>query len=379
MANANDFMFFFSSYLGINPSKGCNLGCGYCILDRDNPNPKKVVRNETAKFTLDRILKDQRVSKTNALAFYNVSDPFLKGNIANLLEILEGMEEHEQENIAVLITKSNPDRVDKSLDALTRISRLKKVKPVIMVTYANVPKKVEPTSSSARIELMKRCKELGIPIVQYARPLWEEWTPRDKVREMAEQVANIVDAVVVGGVVVTDGIKKQLKERGVPIPPWNNNKGRYLSSEYRQFFIDTYQRKNPDIAIFTNSSCGISYAVGIPNYMGYYWRFAKRESNGVCTKPCNPEQRERCATAKPSINAYNNDTQKKDIETEIKKVKAWLKYFKADRSMFRIKEGYVNIFARLDRQESRMMRQHTGMYIYFDGSMHRLREKAHIL
>ncbi|MFH1439013.1 MAG: hypothetical protein ABIG89_00475, partial [Candidatus Woesearchaeota archaeon] len=360
MANANDFMHFFSSYLGINPSKGCNLGCGYCILDRDNPNHKKVVRNETARFTLDRILKDQRVTKTNTLAFYNVSDPFLKDNIGNLLEILEGMEEHEQE-------------------ALKRISKLKKVRPVILVTYANVPKKVEPVSASNRVELMTKCKELRIPVVQYARPLWEEWTSKDKVKEMAKQLANIVDAVVVSGLVVTDKIKKQLEERGVPVPEWNNSKGRYLSNSYRQFFIDTYKAVNPDAAIFNNTSCGISHAIGIPNYMGYFWRFTKRDYiNFACSKPCHPEQRERCAIAEPPIKVYDK-SQRREMEAENDKVKVWLKLFKADKAMFRIKEGYVNVFARLDGQESRMMRQHTGMYVYSDSSMHRLREKAHIL
>ena len=70
MTNVNDLMYFFTSYLGINPAHGCNSGCGYCILEKDNPNPTKIVKSSTAKFTLEMILKSDKVSKINGV-YYN--------------------------------------------------------------------------------------------------------------------------------------------------------------------------------------------------------------------------------------------------------------------------------------------------------------------
>ena len=246
MADTNQLMWFFSSYLGVNPSQGCTNGCAYCILDRDVPNPHQVTRKESAKFTLEAMMADERVSKTNPLAFYNLSDPFLKRNVTDLLYLLEGLEQKENKNIAVLITKLNPDRTAPEQHALERIAKLKNIKPVLMVSYANLPKEVEPVSASARIELMTKAKELGIPTVQYARPLWEVWTPMDKVQEMIEKTANLVHSVVIGGIVMTPGIKEKLEKRGVAVPPWNNEAGRYLDWRYAKNIVDEYKCKNPD-------------------------------------------------------------------------------------------------------------------------------------
>lgn len=378
MASVNDLMYFFTSYLGINPAHGCNLGCGYCVLEKDHPVPDKVVKDATANFTLDTILNSDNVTKTNPLAFYNLSDPFLKQNIDDLMFILEGLESHGYQNPVVLITKLNPERVKPDARILQRIAEFKNIKPVIMVTYANVPREIEPVSKSGRLELMARSKELGIAVVQYGRPLWEEWTPMNKVKEMVRETADKVDAVVISGVVVSDAIKAKLKTRNTPIPSWDNNKGRYLDSAYRDRVIHEYKRANPDLGVFINSSCGISAALKIPHYMGYQWHFKRVYNNDYCPRPCSAQQRDICHSAEPPIKCYGDD-QKELQEGEKRKVKEWMERFDAKRAMFRIKDGYLNVFARLMGVEVRMMRQHIGMYTYFDANMKDLRDKKEML
>ena len=369
MSHTDKLMWFFTSYLGINPSVGCYLDCGYCILDKDVANPSKVRKKDTAKYTLDRILKDNRVKKKNPMTFFNLSDPFLKQNINDLMYILEGMDDAGQENPVVLITKLNPDRVNPKARVLDRISQLENLKPVLMVTYANVPKKVEPASSSARIELMAKAKMLGIPVVQYARPLWEEWTPMDKIEEMAEQTANIVDSVVIGGILTTEGIKQKLARRlegsGIPVPQWGNDAGRHIAKDYRQKVIDAYHSKNPNLGVFVNSSCGISNALGIHNYMGYYWHFANKQ-DGTCNMPCQSEQRELCAYATPLIRKQEDV---ENFEAERKKVKNILDQFNASRAAFNICDGYLELFVRFGGQEVRQIRQDTGMFVYWPGNL----------
>ena len=365
-------MFYFTSYLGINPAHGCNLGCGYCVLEKDHPVPDKVVKDATAKFTLDAILQSDDIGKTNPVAFYNLSDPFLKQNIDDLMFILEGMEEHGYQNPVVLITKLNPERVKPKERILQRIAEFKNIKPVIMVTYANVPREIEPVSKNGRLELMARSKELGIPIVQYGRPLWEKWTPIDKVKEMVKETADKVDAVVISGVVVSDSIKAKLITRNVPIPPWDNRKGRYIKRKYQDAIVNEYKRVNPDLGVFVNSSCGISAALKIPHYMGYQWHFKRAYNGDYCPRPCSAGQREICHSAEPSIKCYGED-QKELHEGERKKVKQWLEKFDARRAMFSIMDGYVVAFARFGGQEVRKMRQHTGVYLYYHNNIKTLR------
>ncbi|MBI4453813.1 radical SAM protein [Candidatus Woesearchaeota archaeon] len=363
MADTNMLMWFFTSYLGINPSQGCTNGCGYCMLERDVPNPTKVTKKETAKYTLEAIMKDKRVSKRNPLALYNLSDPFLKDNLGDLLYILEGMENKGQENIVVLITKLNPDKVAPQYKALDRIAKFKHLRPVIMVSYANAPKEVEPASKTDRLELMATSKELKIPVVQYTRPLWEGWTPMDKVHEMAEETAHLVTSVVVGGIVMTDSITQRLKKRGVPIPPWGNEKGRYMDEKFKRSVIDAYKKRNPDIGVFVNSSCGISHALKIPNYMGYYRHFSSKSPVGYCQRYCHPAQRERCGSAEPPIRKLDGLSQE-DREKEEGKVQLWMDKFNASRSYFNICDGYIEVFFRMAEQEARWMRQHTGVFVY---------------
>ena len=361
MVDSDRLMTFFTSYLGINPSVGCRNGCAYCVLEKDVPNPKKTVRKASAKFTLDMLLNDRRVAKHNPLSFYNLSDPFLKENIDDLLYILEGLEKEDYHNIVTIITKLNPQRVAPEKEALQRIAALKKLKPVIMVSYANLPKKIEPISKSGRLELMVEAKKRGIPVLQYARPIWEKWTPRDKIQEMVGETAKIVDGVVLGGIVVTQEIKGQLKSRNVIVPPWDNDKGRYLKSNYRQFVIDTFKQKNPDLPIFLNSSCGISYAAGAANYSGYFHHFSRLDKDGFCQRPCHPDQRERCSSAQPAI---KREDEPKLIKKEEAKVEAWVNSFGIHRALFQVEDGYLNVFAKLRSSETRMLRQHLGMFVY---------------
>jgi DNA repair photolyase len=377
MTNVNDLMYFFTSYLGINPAHGCNSGCGYCILEKDNPNPTKIVKSSTAKFTLEMILKSDKVSKINPITFYNQSDPFLKQNIPDLMHIIEGMEKNNYQNPLILITKLNPDKTDQAV--LKEISQLKNLKPVIMVTYANVPKKVEPVSKSGRIELMARSKELGIPVVQYARPLWEKWTPFDKVQEMVSETADKVDSVIVGGLVVSNEIKAKLKRKNVVIPSWDNDKGRFLNSNYRKRIINEYKRVNPDLGIFVNSSCGISAALKVPNYMGYQVGFKRSYNQDNCSRPCSAKQKEICYFGEPPIKSYDPEENRVKFNEENAKVINWLKKFDVEKAMYRIKDGHLNIFARLNTEEIRMMRQHTGMYIYCDRNFKNIKNKEDII
>lgn len=342
---------FFTSYLGVNPAVGCRNGCAYCVLEKDVPNPEIREERATGKFTLEHLLQDERVTAKNALAFYNLSDPFLKENACSLLEMLEGLEAKGYQNPVVLITKLNPEKTAPEEKTLQRLARLKNLKPVLMVSYANNPKEVEPVSKSARLELMKEAKRKGIPIVHYCRPLWEKWTPKQKLEEMAEEVAGKVDGVVLGGLVVTEDIKKKIQSRKAAVPEWGNEKGRYLEGGYEQFALNIFKRKN--IPVFLNSSCGISYALKIPNYMGYYWRFGRGSGEKICMRPCEAKQRERCASAVPTIKIGEEE-----------KVKQWLEKFEAKKTMFKIEKGYINIFAWLKEQEIRMMRQQTGVYVY---------------
>jgi|SaaInlV_120m_DNA_4_1040238.scaffolds.fasta_scaffold00246_19 DNA repair photolyase len=359
---------FFTSYLGVNPSYGCNNGCGYCMLEKDIPNPSKVRRITTPKTTLELLINDGKVTKTSPLAFYNLSDPFHKENVSDLLQILEGLEKAGQENIIALITKLNPEKTAPEHDALKRISELESLRPVIVVSYANVSEKIEPPSKNERIKLMANAKMLGIPVVHYARPLFHGWTSEEKVIEMAKETSGIVDSVVIGGIKLEKGIRARLEKRGVEMPPYKDDDGRKIDRKFMEFVVHTYNKMNPELGVFYNTSCGISNALKISHYMGYQWNFSLNNKSGYCKKPCNAEQRERCGEAEPPIKSYrenqNETPEYREMRrAEERKVQVWLKTFGINRAMYVIKHGYINLFADVTSKERQRMTQHLGMFV----------------
>ncbi|MBT4541230.1 hypothetical protein HOC35_06990 [Candidatus Woesearchaeota archaeon] len=368
MGRIVDPLSFFTSYLGVNPSVGCPNSCGYCMLEKDTPNPGVVRNVATPRMTLDLLLNDEKVTSTSPLAFYNLSDPFLRDNVSDLLHILEGLEKAGRQNIVALITKLNPKRTSPEKEVLGRIAALKSIKPVILVSYANLPREIEPVSKKARIELMESAKGLGIPVVHYARPLYHGWTPHEKVIEMAKETANVVDSVVIGGIKLQKDIRNRLSKTGAEMPSYSDDEGRRIEINYRNSVVDAFEKVNKDLGVFYNTSCGISNALKIPHYMGFQWNFALNNKSGYCKKPCQDEQRDRCKFAEPPIKSYeerqDETPEYREIRrTEERKVQVFLKRFGLGRTMYVIKHGYVNLFADINTHERRRMMQHIGMFV----------------
>lgn len=289
-----------NSWLSINPSHGCPLDCAYCVQEKDRwYSGKGVIREYTPEHTISLIENEPQMSKDRPVALYNFTDPFLPKNREDLCQILKAMDKKKYKNPVGLITKSLPDK-----KTFKTLKRLRHVKPIILVSYANLPDNIVKASKKNRLAVFKQAKKHKIPTIQYFRPTVREWYGdfEKSIRKAAEEVTPYADAVCISGLIYTPEIKEKLLKRKVPLPDYEPNGGKHLRWEDRTDVMRIYHDVKPEMPIFSSTSCAVSYVLKIPNYNGYF-PLRNLEGNG-CNAPCIDEQRDRCRKGRKVSNSY---------------------------------------------------------------------------
>ncbi|MGM5487817.1 MAG: radical SAM protein [Nanobdellota archaeon] len=279
-----------NSWLSINPSHGCPLDCAYCVQEKDRwYSGKGVIREYTPEHAVQEITTNPLMTRERPIALYNFSDPFLPQNREDLCAILKALDKQKYQNTVGLITKTLPDK-----KTLKTLKKLRHMKPVILISYANLPKDVVKASKKDRLALFQKAKKHKIPTIQYFRPTVREWyTNFEKsIQQAAEEVSPYADAVCISGLIYTPEIREKLQKRKVCLPAYEPNGGKHLRWEDKTDIMRIYHDVNPKLPIFSSTSCAVSFINNIPNYNGYF-PLRNLEGNG-CNAPCVDEQRERC-------------------------------------------------------------------------------------
>lgn len=159
---------------GMNIYRGCTHGCIYCDsrskVYEINHDFADIEIKEDAPSQLDLELSKKR--KPCMVGTGSMTDPYchVEESIQYTRKCLEVILKHHCG--ATLITKS--DRVLRDLDLLDKINKDSKAVLQITLTTANdeLCKKIEPNVSvtSKRVEVLKKCKALGIPTVVWLCP-----------------------------------------------------------------------------------------------------------------------------------------------------------------------------------------------------------------
>jgi len=290
------------SWIFVNPSTGCPLRCAYCIEQKDSWFEGSVSQLYTPEETLDKISESPLVVKDKSpLTFYNYSDLFLPQNREGLFSILEEFDRQGWRNKVGLITKLHPGE-----ENLKRLSSLENIKLGLFVSYANLLPGLEAVSYENRIKLMEDAHNLGIPTVDYVRPLVEEWVTDEGLEKLAYDIKGKVDAVSLSGMRMTPEIVEALKLRGVVVPEiksYTNKQRDYSLSERATDLITGIS----EVPVFWHTSCAMSYLHHEADYNSHDIREKRKKDS--CGFPCIEEQRKRC-----------NDRETVSEDTEISKL-----------------------------------------------------------
>lgn len=265
---------------------GCALGCVYCnqqFLDTDKATGEKLAG--TVEFGIDggvavndqimigsvKVMKADRGLIARQLAESKYFNPKMGVIIRNLTD--PGTNWKESIDLAkkvndiaghtgstVFITKwsvSDEDAIE------MRKYKENGGKPIVFVTYAGLPKKIEPASATQRINTMRKFSENGIPVVVSMRPMIEGInTDEATIRRVVEETHNYATTYIVGGLYVYEDTPKLFEKAGFPLSDLYVRDGypvaKILQPDLRQKVRSIAQSVDKNTLVYDHASCTTS-------------------------------------------------------------------------------------------------------------------------
>ena len=241
----------------MNIYRGCSHGCIYCDSRSKcyqfTHDFEDIEVKQNAPELLEETLRKKR--KRCMVGTGAMGDPYipLEKDLKLMRRCLEIIERYNFG--AALQTKS--DLVLRDLDILSRINQ--KTKAVVQMTLTTADdelcKKIEPgvCPTSRRVEVLKACRDAGIPTVVWFSPLLPF------INDTKENVEGIVDYCAQAGVhaIICFGIGLTLREGN------------------REYFYDALDRSFPGIKQRYIKTFGYSYMVNSPQSHALYQYLAQ--------------------------------------------------------------------------------------------------------
>lgn len=286
---AREVIEYRKSGLSLNHIQGCPLDCAYCIRHTYGLWDQRVPRALMSDAEAVTGLVNHRYFRphvTPLQVFNRATEPFLPAVRPHTFAVLEDLDERELTNHVLVITRHQmkPEDID-------RLNQLRHIKVTLLFTYSGIDNRdIEPYPSSVAAEslkLMSAPTRRGYRTILYWRPLVPGLNDSDEHLAQACELAKHADATVFTGLFYRDEIAAYYRANGLPEP--------YEDTARRKIVPETLEARvlaalGADIPLFRKTSCGVSYAHGLPDYNGHV---GIRELCDICPR----SQLERCLNA----------------------------------------------------------------------------------
>lgn len=253
-----------TSWLTINPFKGCSLGCGYCFRMNWHPDETPIQQLDVSK-AVEELIADPRFVPHKTPVSINISStdallPSVKESTFKAIQIFEAKKLRNPFGITTKLFFKQKE--------IKFLETLQYVRPIIFISLAFIPTQIEPTPTLPRIKNLRNFSKTKVPCVHYLRPIVEGWNDSDEVLAQALQLGNsFADAICIGSLRVSQAIKMNLMSMDVRIEentPDFHNKSFKIGMENR--ILEIYKKLNLTVPLFKHTSCAVSFLCGIPNY-----------------------------------------------------------------------------------------------------------------
>ena len=276
-----------TSWLTVNPYKGCPLRCAYCFRVKWGASNIATPQIDVEKAMDIRLNHPDFIPHITPVSV-NVSstDALLPAVRRSTFEAIEFLEKRELANPFGITTK-----LEFADSEIAFLESLKHVRPVVFISLAFIPRSIEPISTQPRIRNLQALSETRVPTVHYFRPIVEGWNDSDEIIEKALLIGDrYADAICIGSIRLSTEIRSELSKVGVELEKYVDN---FHEKKFRNAIEERVLRAHSclrlDVPLFKHTSCAVSYFMNIKNYNRLYKRPEKN-----CLRTCPLAQQARC-------------------------------------------------------------------------------------
>lgn len=291
---------YLKSYYSINSYIGCTINCGYCFLAPIKIVPMRPIKAIDENELIDNMINDKYFKEhETVLSLNNRTDPFITDEVkASTFKLMDIMEEKGLTNIVTITTKGLLTKEDAE-----KLDQYKNIRVVIVVTYNNLPLKIQPINKKTQEETMKNissCK--NVILLHQFRPIIPGLNDDEEtIRKTVNYAKQFCNATIYQGIRVNQYIKDRLEERDYTYNgEFDTHKQK---SKDTDSVFEKIKKEDETYQIFDHTSCALSYIFDKPDYNMHY-------SKIDCSKYC--KNYDKCHNVKFSIPT--------NLEQELKRI-----------------------------------------------------------
>lgn len=253
---------YLKSSISISSYNGCTIGCKYCILSVLG-NRKNVTKVADEEELVEELLNFRLYTKEIPVSVNNQTDPFLNKIVyESTMKILENMEIKKVQNPVLLITKGYITE-----EQAKRLSKFN-LKIIVMYTFSGISERLENRDETRQIESMKNISKFkNLKLINYYRPVIEGInTDEETIRRVVKIVTKYCDGSIISGIRLNTYLCKVLSSLNIYVPESYDPDHKVLLPETLERIKKVFKEEKEDYPTFKKTSCGVSYALGRPDY-----------------------------------------------------------------------------------------------------------------
>jgi DNA repair photolyase len=275
-----------SSWLSINPIRGCPLGCTYCFRLRWDAAIRPT-RHYDLNTSIAALLEHPKFVPHKTPITINISstDALLPRVKPTTFEAIKALDALQLRNPFGITTKLPFKRTD--IETLTGLAF---IRPIVFTSLAFLPWHVEPVPIEPRIESLKRLHAAGISSVLYFRPIIKDLNDSPMHIGRALDVGEaFCHAICIGGLRLSPEIANNMALPGLRSKSKDDFHDKRLPTYTEELVFRIHGEMKLTIPIYKHTSCAVSLLTKQANYNSLY-----HDAQRNCTATCPREQRDRC-------------------------------------------------------------------------------------
>lgn len=257
---------YLKSSLSLSLIDGCNIGCRYCILSALKNRDKVIVEEKSYEEAVEELLHSRYYAKQVPLTINNISDPFATTvAFQNTMGILAELEKRNIENPIIIITKGLLSKSQVQILANVRLKNF-----FVFYSFSGLAGILEPLNEETQLETIESLSSLdNLTLVHYWRPIIQDVNTEDNlIKRIADISKKYFAGVVISGLRMNSFIKEQFQKAQLPISIEYDADHKIIKNETYDK-ISALLTQAGTTAIFSKTSCAVSYFMRMDDYNGY--------------------------------------------------------------------------------------------------------------